>query len=141
MTNYHLPFLKEYLGNPLIEALPEIMADKALIRKLGHFPDYDAAERHWPSHYRRHVVSRLNRMRTPLPEYLEVFRMLEQALFESYLPKNPFSPTTANWLHQLNHQNAAYFPRTGLLQSNAQGMTVIGISGLGKTSMILQIME
>lgn len=140
MTKYHYPFIKEYVGNPLIEALPEIIENKKLIKKLGHFPDYDEAERNWPPHLRRHVVSRLNRMRAPLPEYIEVFRMLEQALFESYLPKNPFSPTTANWLHQLNHPDAGYFPRTGLFQSNAQGMTVVGISGLGKTSMILQLM-
>jgi len=79
-------------------------------------------------------------MRAPFPEYIQVFRMLEQALFESYLAKNPFSPTTANWLHQLNHRDAGYIPRTGIFQSNAQGMTIVGISGLGKTSMILQAM-
>lgn len=140
MAKYHHPFIKEYVGNPLIEALPEIVDDKLLIKRLVHFPDYDDAERNWPSHYRKHVVSRLNRMRAPFPEYIEVFRMLEQALFESYLAKNPFSPTTANWLYQLNHPDAGYFPRTGLFQSNAQGMTVVGISGLGKTSMILQTM-
>lgn len=141
MINYHNPFFPEYKGNPLIEALPEITHDKTVIKKLSHFPEYDESEREWPTHYRKHVIARLARMRTPIPEYLSVFRMVETALFESYLSKKPFSPTTANWLHQLNKLDVGYVPRTGQFQSNARGMTVLGISGLGKTSMIKQIMS
>lgn len=141
MLKYHSPFLPEYRGNPLIEALPEIAPDKIVVKKLSHFPDYDESEREWPLHYRKHVIARLSRMRAPIPEYLSVFRMVERALFESYISKNPFSPTTANWLHRLNNSGTDYIPRTGLFQSTAQGMTVLGISGLGKTSMILQIMS
>ncbi|MFO1369073.1 MAG: ATP-binding protein [Marinagarivorans sp.] len=136
---YHIPHMAEYRGNPLIEALPAIADDVSILQALGTFPIYDPRERQDPAHHRKHYLERLYRLRQPLSEYISAFHMIERAIMESYLPKYPFSPTTANWLHQLNKVTTEY-PRTGKFVSNADGMCIIGISGIGKTSMVERIM-
>ena len=51
--------LPEYRGNPLIEALPEIMSAAETMAELTHDPPYQDSEKHLDSKYRLHCLSRL----------------------------------------------------------------------------------
>lgn len=141
MIEYCTPILPEYKGNPLIEALPSILDDTSIVKKLAHFPLYSDQERNYEPHIRKHYVERLKRLRQPLPEYIECFRIIERTLCEGYSAKNPLSPTTAHYLHYLDTEATLYAPKTGRFQSEGVAAGLVGISGVGKTKMVLQILN
>src|SRR5690606_23258279 len=93
--------LPEYLGNPLVEALPPIISDREVLLRLILMPDYDRSERSLPAEIREKLVNRIKKLIQPLPEYLKCYRAMETALIDSYSSKNPFSPTTSHYLHYL----------------------------------------
>lgn len=139
MTEYSSPILPEYSGNPLIEALPPPVDDATLVKELAHFPEYKNEERSYKPHVRKHYLERLKRLRQPLPEYIECFRIIERVLCEGYSAKNPLSPTTAHYLHYLDTEATLYAPKTGRFQSEGVAAGLVGISGVGKTKMVLQV--
>ena len=141
MIKYCHPILPEYKGNPLIEALPPAVDDSTIIKKLAHFPPYDNSARSYEPHVRKHYLERLKRLRQPLPEYIACFRIIERILCEGYAAKNPLSPTTAHYLHYLDTERTVYAPKTGRFQSEGVAAGLIGISGVGKTKMVLQILN
>jgi len=133
--------IPEHEGNPLIEALPPIIDDKTLIKKLSHFPRYDNSERTLDAHIRKYYVDRLDQLRQPLPEYIQCFRDIERALFDSYSAKNPFSPTTNHYLHYLDYDETPVIPKTGIFRPKGSASTLLGVSGVGKTEMLKQVLS
>ena len=140
-AEYREAILPEYRGNPLIEALPQKPRDDELLDKLGFFPPHDESERGLDAFDRIEYLVRLEHLRQPLPVYIDVYRYIESALKKGYSAKNPFSPTTANYLHYPLDERPAIEPRTGFFKPKASGITVIGESGVGKTSMLEQILS
>ena len=47
--------IPNYVGNPLIEALPRIMTNKEAMKKLAHYPDYNDSMRRLPDEQRFHT--------------------------------------------------------------------------------------
>lgn len=138
---YHQAILPEDRGNPLIEALPVKLGDKELIQRIGYYPLYSNRERELPYLERVEYLARLRSLRQPQPLYLEVFRAIEIAIKESLSVKNPFSPTTMNYLSYPVAQPTSIEPATGYFQSKGCGITVIGESGVGKTCMLEQLLN
>ncbi|WP_332217500.1 ATP-binding protein [Vibrio vulnificus] len=58
----------------------------------------------------------------------------------SFLTLNPLSPTTAQYLHYLVDERPNIEPRTGFFEPKGDGLTLIGESGVGKTSMVEQVL-
>lgn len=140
LAEYRKAILPEYQGNPLIEALPPKPRDNELLEKLGYFPEQCDEERTLDAFERLEYLVRLKYLRQPLPVYIEVYRYIETALKEGYSSKNPFSPTTANYLHYPIDKRPSIEPRTGFFKPKGSGITVIGESGVGKTCMLEQIL-
>jgi len=140
LAKYRQAILPEYRGNPLIEALPPKPRDEELLDKLGYFPSHNEEERKLDAFERLEYLVRLEYLRQPLPVYIEVYRYIEAALKEGYSAKNPFSPTTANYLHYPIDKRPPIEPRTGFFKPKGSGITVIGESGVGKTCMLEQIL-
>jgi Cdc6-like AAA superfamily ATPase len=65
---------------------------------------------------------------------------VERSIKKGYSTKNPLSPTTAQYLHYLVEERPDIEPRTGFFQPKGDGLTLIGDSGVGKTSMIEQVL-
>ncbi|NMT56744.1 AAA family ATPase, partial [Vibrio parahaemolyticus] len=86
-------------------------------------------------------LSRIKELRQPLHDYYECFRAVERAIKNGYSSKNPFSPTTAQYLHYPVDECPDIEPRTGFFQPRGDGLTLIGESGVGKTSMLEQILN
>lgn len=139
-AEYHKAVLPEHRGNPLIEALPIKVNDELVIEKLGFYPSYEADVRGLDALDRADYLTRLKRLRQPLPIYLECFRAIELAIKDGYSSKNPFSPTTMNYLYYPVNEKTEVEPKTGYFQPRGCGMTLIGESGVGKTSMLEQIL-
>lgn len=138
---YHEAILPEHQGNPLIEALPQKVPDNILVDCLAFYPDHDDSVRKLDEIIRLEYLLRLDQLRQPLLEYIECFRMVESAIKESYSTKNPFSPTTTYYLSYLNHSLPTVVPNSGPFSSKGAAMTVVGISGIGKTKMLEQILQ
>lgn len=139
-AKYQEAILPEYRGNPLIEALPPKPRDEELLDKLGYFPPHSDEERKLDAFERLEYLVRLEYLRQPLPVYIEVYRYIEAAIKEGYSTKNPFSPTTANYLHYPVDKRPLVEPKTGFFKPKGSGITVIGESGIGKTCMLEQIL-
>lgn len=139
---YHDAILPEYQGNPLIEALPSKKGWEEVMEEFSNYPDYaeDIAEHPDPL-VRDEYLNRIDEIRQPLEEYETCFRAIERALKKGYSSKNPFSPTTAQYLHYLVDERPKIEPRTGFFQPKGEGLTLIGDSGVGKTSMLEQVLS
>lgn len=138
---YHKAILAEHQGNPLIEALPQKVSDRMLVERLAFYPDHDGSVRTLDDIIRLEYLTRLDQLRQPLPEYIACFRMIEAAIKESYSTKNPFSPTTTYYLSYLSHSQPSIVPKSGPFSPRGAAMTVVGISGIGKTKMLEQILQ
>jgi len=132
----------DYRGNPLIEALPPIYTRKYnVMRALTADPVYSESEREDDAGYRVHCIGRLFRYYQPLTIHLEIEGKISSAIRQSYISKNPATPKYAAALadgaeairqNNLNALTAA--------NSSAFGFTIIGMSGVGKTSAIERVL-
>lgn len=138
---YHKAILPEHQGNPLIEALPQKVIDKILVERLACYPDHDDSVRMLDDIIRLEYLIRLDQLRQPLPEYIACFRMIEAAIKESYSTRNPFCPTTTYYLSYLSHSLPPIVPNSGPFSSKGTAMTVVGISGIGKTKLLEQVLQ
>ena len=124
-----------FLGNPLIEALPEIMEPIALLKLLALKPRHDlAASKRTPAHVRIYDVPCLKELFVPPPVAMEFCVSVDQMLLNSYGGRHPFLRDTQEWLHS----PVELMRIQGAFSDTLQGMIfVIGGSGMGKTRLIL----
>jgi ABC-type dipeptide/oligopeptide/nickel transport system ATPase component len=136
---YHQAILPEHQGNPLIEALPPKLPWEQVMEVFSNYPDYaeDISEHPDPL-VREEYLNRIDEIRQPLTEYERCFRAIERAIKKGYSSKNPFTPTTAQYLHYPVDERPDIEPRTGFFKPKGEGLTLIGESGVGKTSMLEQ---
>ncbi|GAC08260.1 ATP-binding protein [Paraglaciecola chathamensis] len=141
-ANYQEAILPEHKGNPWIEALPKKVGTDKIMDKFSNYPELDVHVREDADPLvRAEYTIRLKALRQPLPLYAEVFRAIETTLKDGYSSKNPFTPTTAQYLHYPSDKRPQIAPKTGYFVSKAECITLIGDSGVGKTSMLEQVLN
>tara|TARA_R110001583_G_scaffold169301_1_gene322156 strand:- start:845 stop:2338 length:1494 start_codon:yes stop_codon:yes gene_type:complete len=138
---YSEAILPEHRGNPLIEALPKKVPDEIIIERLSYYPERSPESLSLKSFEREEYLTRLNQLIQPLPQYLECFRMIESAVKDGYSSRNPLSPTTNFYLHYLCHSQPVITPNSGHFIPKGTGMTVVGMSGVGKSKMIERCLQ
>lgn len=138
---YKKAILPEHQGNPLIEALPTKKSWESVMEDFSNYPDYSEEIADHPDPLvRDEYLNRIEEIRQPLTDYEACFRAVERSIKKGYSAKNPLSPTTAQYLHYLVDERPDIEPRTGFFQPKGDGLTLIGESGVGKTSMIEQVL-
>lgn len=140
--------VRAYQGIPTIEALPLIMSEDAVINKLTNLPDYDEAERNDPTEVRRHtLVSSLTKLfYQPLEEHLLIEQMISQIIRQGYIGRNPLMPGYKALIGGQYVEQFSGVPMEGQLivppsNVSSQGGSVIGISGVGKSSAVESILS
>ena len=132
----------DYCGNPLIEALPPINTKHDVLKLLTVDHGHNEGEREMDAQYRIHCIGRLFRYFQPLENHFNIEQRISLAIRQSYISKNPATPKYAASLAQgaaaireknINIGNAA--------NSTAFGFTVIGMSGVGKTTAIEKVLS
>lgn len=141
---YQVQILAEYKGNPCIEALPPIYSKLEVIHKISKVPDCNAEERNLPEHYRFHCIQKLFDFFEPLQKHIDIEQRFSRIIRQGYICRNPLSREYAEGMHLGNKliKNGEYsFEADNLRRTTAAGFTIIGISGIGKTSSIERVLS
>jgi len=122
--------MPQYDGNPLIECLPEILTDIEVVRGIGNLPSKPtSSELELSPKLRGHGVNRLRDVVIPLDVHLELEDCFSQLLRYGYTGRKPFAASTVR-----HRQPSAESAERGGFKSSANIMTLIGLSGMGKTT-------
>ncbi|MDA1630226.1 ATP-binding protein [Bacillus cereus group sp. TH172LC] len=120
----------DFRGNPLIEALPPILSPEESYEKLSYYPIFDESEANLPTHVRYHAISRINRFFQPVMQHLDLEQRFSRLLRHGYVSRNPKLP---EYNRALNGNQD--------IRSTASSMTLMGFSGIGKTTAIERILS
>jgi len=141
IARYNEAVLPEHRGNPLIEALPPLLEEKEILLALSHFPPLDKHIRKSSSPaVRGQYVDRIKNFRCPQTCYVECYKYLARIIRDGYASRNPLKSSTQQYLHYYGDERPAIEPQDGYFHSSADTMTIVGISGSGKTTMLEQVL-
>ena len=137
-ANYIDPGLPEYAENPCIAALPPIMDEYSVVKLLTQRPSISEVEKSLPGHIRVHAISRLTKnFFQPLTTHLHLERKLSLLIRQGYLGRNPkypdFKKHLNNCYQKIIKQDLEAYVHDDV-DSTASSMSVVGISGTGKST-------
>ena len=132
-AHYREVELPEYRGHPLISALPPIAPDDVVYPHFSTEWSSSEQERAAPAHIRKKMLKRIKQFLYSLPEYIDIFRSIEDAIITGYLPKNPSTPTGQHFLHYIERDATSTQPVTGIFCPTGTALSLFGESGAGKT--------
>lgn len=143
-AEYREQIVYDYKNNPLIEALPSIITQEETIDLLANYPYFNEEERKLDKNYRCHLVQRIFQYFQPLNIHLDLYNRFSLVIRQGYISRNPIDLDYANMLNQgydailksnINLNNNIKF------RSSASGFTIVGVSGMGKTTTVNRILE
>ena len=135
LADYIPTGMPQYNGNPLIECLPKILSDIDVVRRVGNLPAKpDEAERALDPKLRGHGINRLKDVVIPFEIHLRLEDLFSQLIRYGYTGRNPLCASSVR--HRL--PSSAEVKGHGFM-STAETMTLIGLSGMGKTTALSSI--
>lgn len=137
---YSEQIISEYRGNPFIEALPQICSTEQVIDKLAVYPVYDDSERYLDKQYRVHIIQRVFQCFQPLMIHLDLESKISRIVRQGYIARNPFNPQNVNRYVESYDTFNCISDTNELFFSTGLSLTIIGISGIGKTTAINRIL-
>lgn len=135
---------------PLIETLTQIFSLEQDEELLHCFPNYDPAERDLEPHLRVHCVQRLYRYFQPLDVHIDIEQRISRIIRQGYISRNPVSMgygTVPTMLyHAIRERDSDFtklkeFPERNPFPASATGLTMIGVSGIGKTTAVQKVLS
>lgn len=146
-ANYKEQVLFEYDNNPFIEALPPIFDEDDVLERFMVTPRITERDKQSGTNIRYHVLKRVKNFIQPLPIHFEVERRLSTLIRRGYLARNPLDKTfleRIRVLHQLREDEEEAHKyideRLNYIRSTADSLSIIGISGIGKTTAIERLL-
>ncbi len=153
MASYRDQKIPDYIGNPLIEALPPIWSKQEVIDLLQHYPDYREEYRTWAIELRLHLIRRVLKFFEVLPNHIDLEQRISCTLRTGYEARNPLAPDAwrnirdkvealKSVLSPLEEaqQEEELMPTIPGLEMAATGFAFIGLSGSGKTTSLKNIL-
>lgn len=134
--------IPEYQGNPLIEALPDIWSSGEVINLLSQKADYNNGEREIDAQYRLHCIHRLFRYFQPLEQHVDIEQRISRSIRQGYIERNPLLPEFAAGMadgYAVLKDKGTYQMLQGS-KTTASGFTIIGVSGVGKSTAVEKIL-
>ncbi|WP_246578826.1 ATP-binding protein [Cohnella xylanilytica] len=143
-ADYQDPLIEDYRSNPLLEALPPIWDEKTVVQKLASRPKFHASERELPVHLRLHCVQRISRdFFQPLSRHLELEQSISRLIRDGYVGRNPLTPNYAFRARKDAYELIMKGSTSGypVNTPTSAGFALVGISGIGKSSSLLRILQ
>ncbi len=139
-AKYHKQILKCYAGNPLIEALPPILKEEEVAQILQYDPGYEESERQLAPELRLHLIANAVSFIHPFTTYTELEQRFSRMIRSGYVGRNPsnvgFHIQNRRKLDSRRRGSKAPVPRAA-----ARGLSIIGISGMGKSTLIDNVLS
>jgi hypothetical protein len=134
LAEYTTTPIPRYQGNPLIEALPSILSHSQISNALAYYPPYDKDQRALPAEHRIYMIHTVLDLFVPLPEHIDLAERISCLIREGYTSRNPI--VAEYWQTFRSRVNAGGHEQGVRLRvrSSATGMTILGVSGGGKTT-------
>ncbi|MBG9692113.1 transcriptional antiterminator [Lysinibacillus sphaericus] len=146
-ASYKTQMLAEYAHNPFIEALPPIFDEDDVLDRFMVTPRISEQDKKSAANIRYHVLKRVKNFIQPLPIHFEVERRLSTLIRRGYLARNPLDKSFLERIRILHHlredeeQAHQYLDeRLNHIRSTADSLSIIGISGIGKTTAIERLL-
>ena len=136
---YRAQTLIEFQGNPLIESMPDLMDSEEILDCLTKAPPYDGSERRLSARDRIQQVERIRQFHQPSMHDLDIAYKVSRCVRWGYVNRNPREAQYRRELAEsfnakkINDQEYRYL--TGY-HPNTSGFTIVGVSGVGKSSTI-----
>lgn len=137
-ATYIDPIIPGYKGNPLIEALPPIWTQDEVAQSLVYYPEYNEEHRKMPSHIRLHLIRNALQLFIPLPVHFDLEQRFSSMMRLGYQARNP---SLIGFWKDARTKADALNTSQKLPRSTASGFTIIGISGIGKTTSVEAILK
>jgi hypothetical protein len=146
VASYSVQKLVDYMNNPLIEALPPILSVEEAIESIALYPDIEEVEkeRGLSAALRLHCVGRLKRFVEPTVKHVSIEEKISRCIRDGYISRNPLGKEHIMKLQAIKQAIVTKKEITELQwegHSTADGFTIIGISGMGKTTAIERILS
>lgn len=138
--------LEEYSYNPFIEALPPIFTAEDVIDRFTVLPVITDVDRNKAENLRYHIIKRIKNFIQPLPIHIELERRLSTLIRRGYLGRNPLDKSFLGQLRILNRLDDNSIKKNELqeelknIRTTADSISIIGISGIGKTTAIERLL-
>lgn len=115
-----------------------------MIEQISVFPPFDEKERKLNPSYRFHCIQRLFQYFQPFEKHLDLEQRISRAIRQGYLHRNPMKKEEIMRVHESykaikegkfikNYQTEA--------KRTAAGFTIIGLSGIGKSTAIERVLS
>ncbi|MDF3123495.1 ATP-binding protein [Rheinheimera sp. 1928-s] len=137
-ASYNKDLPAEYLGNPYIEALPEMMDKKSYFETVMFLPRFDKTFRNEPDHFRKVKIVETYKYVVPNEHYYDLYKTLWRMLFTTYTDRNSFD-TEAVKEHYTKLLLKKKMDRvwTG---TTGESLLLTAPSGFGKSMMVRRIL-
>jgi hypothetical protein len=146
-AQYKRQTLSEYQKNPFIEALPPIFEEDDVLDRFMVTPRITRKDKELEVNIRYHILKRIKNFIQPLPIHFLVERRLSTLIRRGYLARNPLDKTYFERIRVLNELQAeedssieSMDERLNHIRSTADSLSIIGISGIGKTTAIERLL-
>jgi signal recognition particle GTPase len=141
--------ISDYDGNPLIEALPAILTKNEFIEAALYRPPFSNSDRFSAPEARLQSVLRILKYFQPMAKHIDLERKISMALRLGYQARNPLLPAYKARLRELKKSFAKEKSKeiealTHLVINEdlpAPGFTMIGVSGVGKSTALKKILK
>ncbi|MEQ9668314.1 ATP-binding protein [Coleofasciculus sp. G2-EDA-02] len=141
VSAYYHEEISIYRGNPLIEALPEILTEEQVIEQLQFYPHFNSQELLLPKELRLHLLQNVLQFFTPLPVHIDLEQRFSRLIRAGYIARNPLNLGFWKDLNQRVDSLSQNRCLNQRLRSTATGFTILGISGVGKSTAVEQILS
>lgn len=141
IANYKPQRIPHYIGNPLIEALPDTLTDEELDIALTSLPEFNLLQRAWRGEERIQMILKLSNYMAPLDRHKRLARAFDSMLRSGYEDRRVRTVTYAARLQKTQSPSGAtkQVPTSFLDNDFQLSSLLIGVSGMGKTSTLKRI--
>jgi hypothetical protein len=127
----------KYNGNPLQEAIPTAFSNSQLIKILSNIIPLPDSYELLSDEKRVEEQLKIQSILVPTTKYFNIYNDLRHLIINGYELRNPVLPRTVEWSFEiaLNGIN-----NTAIQSTTSDSMFICGISGMGKTTLVGNIL-
>jgi hypothetical protein len=132
--------IPQFQGNPLIEALPPVLDDASIGSALKLTPSFDPEQRNWSVTERIMMLASLANFMVPFQRHIDLARSLDSMIRSGYVGRAPRTSEHTKIFQKIYEKQIAgeTFRQTSDTLSSQISTSLVGLSGMGKTTTVLR---